>query len=153
MQQTTVEYYRSSYCAATSPDRADCSENTDFSADLREIAVAGIAHGLGRQPMRVLQFQEAEDDTLRDILRRNGIECTLDVPPFTVPNYADIEVFGKVWSYRRPQNGQPVWILEIDIYLSMSERVTRSWVLGERPTKRQMESIITSNAQAGTVIE
>ena len=103
--------------------------------------------------LRILKFEQAEGNTLRDMLRKNGIECEVVESPFTVPNRAGVEVFGKVWRYSRPGTGQPIWILEVDIYLSASERVTRSWVLDVKPTSTQIDTIIVSNAQAGAVIE
>jgi len=102
--------------------------------------------------LRILQFQETKGETLRDMLRNNGILCEQVRPRVGFPNDRGIDLSCVVWRYYRPASGTPIWITELDLYIPPDVVVTRSWLTNAAPSLDQVETIITTNAQVGAVI-
>lgn len=103
--------------------------------------------------LKILQFQETEGETLRDMLRDNhGVVCELVQAPFRVPTEDGPDAACSIYRYHRPSSGAPVWIIELDFVLP-DGFLTRSWIIDQPPTWKEVNLIITNNAQARSCIQ
>jgi len=103
--------------------------------------------------LTILQFQETEGANLRDMLRTDyGVHCLLVQAPFRVPSDEGYDVSCSIWRYEQPDGGGPAWIIELEFYL-VPEVITRSWIIDQPPTWKEVNLIINSDAQEGSTIQ
>jgi hypothetical protein len=57
-----------------------------------------------------------------------------------------------LYSYVRPTNGEKLWIMELEISEAPNLACTRSWVVGGEPSPEQALTIISANAQTGSMM-
>lgn len=98
----------------------------------------------------ILQYDETEAGprVRRMLIEKHGIACTLEEAD--IGGIAtDAATFPKVdlYSYRRPSNGQVVWLLEAQIFFPPDVQLYRSWALSARPTAEQAREIVARDIQ------
>lgn len=103
--------------------------------------------------MKVLQHQRTEmNRTIRDVVEKTPgivLEVVMEPSRTALGEFSFSSAHIGLWRYKRPSNGEYVWLIEVDSFAPPDAGWFETWVVDEEPTMQQMVEIASRQLVVG----
>ena len=102
--------------------------------------------------MQILQYDETESGPRirKTLVEKHNIEVTIathDIGGTRTSEWTQPKI--DLYTYKRPSNGQQLWLIEAEIYFPPDVVLYRGWVLDAQPGVEQIRDIVARDQQPG----